>query len=112
MQPGIHWLLLATVAGTSVGIHALRGVYFALFEEARVPLAYTGSAIGIVSVIGYTPDIFMGPLMGYLIDRSPGMAGHQHLFAVLAAFSVVGLLRRLALPAGYNDPMSTQESRP
>lgn len=92
VQPGIHWLLFATVAGTSVGIHALRGVYFALFEEARVPLAFTGSAIGIVSVIGYTPDIFMGPLMGYLIDRSPGVVGHQHLFAVLAAFSAVGLL--------------------
>ena len=95
LQPGIHWMLVATVTGTSVGIYALRGIYFALFQEAHVPLAFTGSAVGLVSVIGYTPDIFMGPLMGYLIDRSPGVLGHQHLFGVLAAFAAVGLIATL-----------------
>ena len=88
-------MLVATVAGTSVGIYALRGIYFALFEEARVPLAFTGSAVGLVSVIGYTPDIFMGPLMGYLIDRSPGALGHRRVFGVLAAFGAVGLISTL-----------------
>ena len=92
LQPGIHWMLVAAVAGTSVGIYAVRGIYFALFEEARVPLAFTGSAVGLVSVIGYTPDIFMGPLMGYLIDRSPGALGHQYVFGVVAAFAAVGLI--------------------
>ena len=78
-----------------IGIYALRGVYFPLFEEAKVPLAITGSAVGLVSVVGYTPDIFMGPLMGYLIDRSPGATGHQHVFAVVAGFAVVGLIATL-----------------
>ena len=71
---------------------ALRGIYFALFGEGRVPLAYTGSAVGVVSVIGYTPDVFMGPLMGVLLDGSPGAAGHQHLFWVVAGFGIVGLM--------------------
>ena len=43
-------------------------------------------------MIGYTPDIFMGPLMGYLIDRSPGALGHQYVFGVVAAFAAVGLI--------------------
>ncbi len=91
VPPDSRSILVMTVIGTSVGIYALRGVYFALFNEARVPLAVTGSAVGLVSVIGYTPDIFMGPLMGYLIDRSPGALGHQHLFAVVAGFGLAGL---------------------
>ena len=95
LQPGVHWLLAMTIAGTSAGIYALRANYFALFGEARVPLAYTGAAVGLVSVIGYTPDVFMGPLMGYLLDRSPGAIGHQHVFGVLAAFAVVGLVATL-----------------
>ncbi len=95
VQPGIYWMLVATVAGTSVGIYAIRGIYFALFQEAFVPLAFTGSAVGLVSAIGYTPDIFMGPLMGYLIDRSPGALGHQHVFGVVAAFAAVGLISTL-----------------
>jgi MFS family permease len=92
LQPGIHWLLVLTVAGTSVAIYALRGLYFALFQEARVPLAFTGSAVGLVSMIGYTPDIFMGPLMGWLIDSSPSSMGHRHVFATVSAFATAGLV--------------------
>ena len=89
-RPGA--LLLLSVVAISVGVNALRGVYFALFGEARVPLAATGSAVGVVSFIGYTPDVFMGPLMGALIDGSPGAAGHQQLFAVVAGAGVLGLI--------------------
>lgn len=90
------WLLLAAVASTSAAVYALRGVYFAVFEEAKVPLEFTGSAVGIVSVVGYTPDIFMGPLMGYILDRHPGAHGHQDLFLFLAGSAVVGLLATVA----------------
>jgi nitrate/nitrite transporter NarK len=94
-QPGIHAGLTATIAGTSVGIYGVRAVYFALLGEARVPLAVTGSAIGLVSVIGFTPDVFMGPVMGYLLDRSPGALGHQHVFLFVAGAAVVGLVATL-----------------
>lgn len=96
MVPGPAWILIMTIVVTSVGIFALRGVYFALLAEGAVPLAFTGSAIGLVSVIGFTPDVFMGPLMGVLLDRSPGMLGHQHVFAAVAGFGVVGLAASLA----------------
>lgn len=92
VPPGVYWLLVLTVAGTSLGIYALRGIYFALFQEANIPLAVTGSAVGLVSVLGFTPDIFMGPIMGYLIDRSPGAVGHQHVFALIAALALVGFI--------------------
>lgn len=95
LQPDAHWMIVATIIGTSTGIYALRGIYFALFGEARVPLAFTGSAVGVVSVIGYTPDVFMGPAMGFLLDRSPGALGHQHVFAMVAIFGVIGLLSTL-----------------
>lgn len=96
VPPGIYWLLVLTVVGTSLGIYALRGIYFALFQEANIPLTITGSAVGLVSVLGFTPDIFMGPIMGYLIDRSPGALGHQHVFGMIAGFAVVGLVAVLA----------------
>ena len=90
--PGLPWLLLATIAGTSAGIYGLRGLYFAIFGEANVPLIQTGTAVGVVSFVGFTPDIFMGPLMGWLIDSSPGAAGHQHVFGVVAGFAFIGLI--------------------
>lgn len=94
--PTVPWIFIATIVTTSVGIYALRGVYFALLAEGAVPMATTGSAIGLVSVIGFTPDVFMGPLMGVLLDRSPGVTGHQHVFAAVAVFGVIGLVATVA----------------
>ena len=96
LVPGPAWMLIATIATASVGIYALRGVYFALLAEGGLPLAYTGSAAGVVSVLGFTPDVFMGPLMGVLLDNSPGLPGHQHVFAAVAGFGAIGLLAALA----------------
>jgi hypothetical protein len=69
----------------------LRALYFALFEEAKVPDALTGTAVGLVSVIGFTPDVFVGVVGGMLLDASPGAAGHRHYFLFLAAFAAAGL---------------------
>lgn len=104
LSPSLPWTLFMAVAGTSAAVFGLRGVYFALFDEAQVPDALTGTAAGLVSVIGYTPDIFMGPLMGKLTDGYPGALGHQYLFAVLAGFATIGLLATLLfqrLTAGH-----------
>ena len=90
------WFYIFTIAIMSTGIFALRGLYFAIMEEGNIPLAYTGTAIGIMSVIGYTPDIFFGPLMGYVLDSNLGVIGHQNLFFVIAGFSVIGLIAAIA----------------
>lgn len=105
-KPNFYWLFFINIAAISIGIYALRGLYFAIMEEGKVPLAYTGTAVGLISVIGYTPDIFMGPLMGYLLDDSPGPTGHQHVFLLLVIFSVFGLtasiiFRKIAKKQNY-----------
>ena len=55
----------------------------------------TGAAVGIVSFAGFTPEIFVSPLMGYLLDRNPGVVGHQHLFLLLVVFASIGLATSL-----------------
>jgi sugar phosphate permease len=84
--------IIISIASTSAGIYGLRGLYYALFQESNLPIVYTGSAAGLVSVVGYTPDIFMGPLMGVILDNNPGATGHQYLFMVLAGFSIIGYI--------------------
>ncbi len=85
-------IMLVNIAITAVGIYAVRALYFAVLDIAKIPFLLTGTAVGIVSFIGYTPDVFMSPLMGFLLDRNPGALGHQHVFAVLSLFSLIGLL--------------------
>ena len=77
---------------TGIGTYALRSLYFSAVKEGDIPYAFTGTAVGIISVIGYTPDIFMGPLIGVLLDNNPGILGHQLVFFFLAGFSLVGFI--------------------
>lgn len=76
---------------TYIGVYALRGVYFALLEENRTPQFLTGAAVGLISLVGYTPDIFFGPITGRILDANPGIVGFRNYFLFLAAAMVVGL---------------------
>ncbi len=83
-------LFFISILIVATGVYAARSLYFAVMQKGRIPLVLTGTAVGLISLIGYTPDIFAGPTMGLLLDNSPGEAGHQHVFWMLAAFSLVG----------------------
>ncbi len=90
---GASWVLLSVWLGVilaGLGVYALRGLYFALVDEGGVPLELTGTAIGLASVVGYLPDIYMAPLMGVLLDGWPGVVGHQLVFGLAVGFAAVG----------------------
>ncbi len=91
-------LLWAIILIGCLGIFALRGIYFALLQESGVPVAVTGTAVGVVSFIGYTPEIFMPLIGGLLIDQWDGtVRGYRVLFSILVAASVIGIVASLAL---------------
>jgi nitrate/nitrite transporter NarK len=73
-------------------VYGLRGVYFALLEENKTPGYLTGTAVGVVSFVGYTPDIFFAPITGRLLDATPGVGGHQHYFLFLTGVATLGVI--------------------
>ena len=83
-------LFFMSILVVATGIYAARSLYFAVMQRGKIPLVLTGTAVGLISIIGYTPDIFAGPAYGYLLDNSPGIQGHQHVFIMLAIFSFIG----------------------
>lgn len=83
-------LFLISILIVATGVYAARSLYFAVMKSGQIPLVLTGTAVGLISIIGYTPDIFAGPAMGYLLENSPGVTGHQHVFWMLALFSFIG----------------------
>mgnify|MGYP001828438874 CR=1 FL=1 len=85
-------VIYLNLAVTLLGMYALRGIYFALLQETRTPRHITGAAVGMVSVIGFTPEIFMGPVAGRILDATPGVGGFHDLFALLSAITVAGIV--------------------
>lgn len=91
-SPALLPYLIINVAFLTAAVYALRGTYFSLLEQSSVPLAFTGIATGIISVIAYTPDIFMPTLGGIILDAYPGASGYQYLFLIVSFFSLIGLI--------------------
>ena len=90
--PNLVPMLMINVAIISCAVYALRGIYFALLEQGGIPVAVTGTATGIVSVIGYTPDIFVPAAAGIILDAYPGAEGFQILFLLVGGLSFLGLM--------------------
>jgi nitrate/nitrite transporter NarK len=97
--PGLAPIVYGNLFVTFVAVFGLRGVYFALLEESGVPKVSTGRAVGLISLVGFTPDVFFAPLAGRLLDASPGVAGHQHYFLLLTGISIAGGVAAAALAA-------------
>ncbi len=96
-SPELMNILYANIFISYFGVFGLRGVYFALLEETRIPNDRTGTAVGLISVVGYTPEIFFGPISGRILDHSPGVTGHMNYFLLLTGISAVGVVIVLVL---------------
>lgn len=85
-------LIYGNIFVSFCAVFALRGVYFALLEENKTPPFLTGTVTGMVSFVGYTPEIFFAPVTGRILDATPGVGGHQNYFLFLAAVAVIGII--------------------
>ena len=100
VSPELRLIVFVNLLISIFGVYALRGLYFALLEETRVPHPLTGAAVGLISVVGYTPDIFFFPITGRLLDATPGVGGHQDCFILLACLATTGLVVAAVLNRG------------
>ena len=91
VQVNMNYVFFFSLIVVATGTYAIRALYFSLMQEGRIPIVLTGTAVGVISVVGYTPDIFASPVIGYLLDTYPGIIGHQYVFSMLVVFSIVGL---------------------
>ncbi len=85
-----YTLLYFAVATSSVLIYGVRGIYWASFNTARIEPRRAGLAIGLISMIGYTPDIYMPLVNTYLIDTYGDALGFQLYFGGVGLTAIIG----------------------
>lgn len=76
-------LVVAIVANFFLGlffIYAVRSQYFAVHDDAGIPVNMSGRVSGIASCLGYTPDLFMYTLVGGWMDNY-GRTGYNMTWA-------------------------------
>ena len=92
IELNMNFVFFFSLVIVASGTYAVRALYFSIMQEGRISLVITGTAVGLISVVGYTPDIWVSPIIGYFLDRYPGLLGHQYVFMILVLFSILGLL--------------------
>ena len=91
IKVSMNILFFISLIIVATGTYAIRGLYFSVLKDGKIPYILSGTAIGLISMVGYSPDIFATPLYGYLLDNYPGIKGHQYVYLILFISSIVGI---------------------
>ena len=81
----------------SVVVYAVRGIYFAVIDEAQIDRSVTGAVSGMASCVGYLPDVFLYTMIGRWIDN--GVSGYRQMFLYGIGTCVVGAVVAVVLLA-------------
>ena len=84
--------VIAMLGAGALCTYGLRGIYFALISETGAPRAAAGTAVGLISAVGFLPEIYVGSGAGRLLDAIPGENGFRIFFACLAANCLLGAI--------------------
>jgi len=84
------FLLIINSGLVYLAMYMIRALYYALLEEGDIPLAISGTAVGLIATFGYTPEFFVPMVGGRLLDLFPGVAGYRYLFIITAVLIAAG----------------------
>lgn len=87
-QPSLVMLCVFDFILLNVTVYAVRGIYFAVIDEAQIDRSVTGAVSGMASCIGYLPDVFLYTMIGRWIDQ--GVQGYRSMFLYGIGTCIVG----------------------
>jgi len=89
--------LLGMVMVIGILIYAVRGIYWATLDSCGISNRVKGLAIGIISLLGYSPDVYLPLVNNAIFAHYPGKPGYNIYFSVIAAMGVLGACAAWAL---------------
>ncbi|MFT5212005.1 MAG: sugar phosphate permease [Flavobacterium sp.] len=90
-------VLLGVVLLVGLTTYAIRGIYWATLDGCHIPYRTKGLAIGMMSFVGYAPDIYLPLVNGFILDRFPGKLGYSYYFSGIVFMGFLGTLAALYL---------------
>ena len=82
--------LLVVVLIIGLLTYAVRGIFWSTLERCNVSNNIKGLAIGVISLVGYSPDMYLPLASGYLFEAYPGKMGYGLYFGGIAAMGLLG----------------------
>ena len=90
-------LIIINIMTSMAAVFALRGIYFCYLQETKIPTNVIGFSVGIISLIGFFPDVYIGPIFGYFLDTYSKVKAFNLCYIFLLILSIIGLYSALKL---------------
>ena len=90
--PDMAWTLWVFIFPFGLTAYAARGIFWALLYDCPIPTRVLGTAIGFISIIGYSPDAYVPQVSSHLHGNYPTSTAYQLFFAYVACALLVGLV--------------------
>jgi len=100
--PGNTSMLMAALinmAALGGCIYCANAVFFSLIDEIDIPERVTGTAVGVMSLLAYFPEIYCYTMVGDMVDKHPGIEGYRMVFIFMLVCAVIGLAASFTLQA-------------
>jgi len=89
-SPQNMFAIAAVVLG--IFLYMIRGTYWSLLGQSKIEVAMMGTAIGVISFIGYLPDIILPQMNNFLWATFGDNGGYNAYFIVSAVFGLLGVV--------------------
>ncbi len=90
-------LIMINIMISMAAVFSLRGIYFCYLQETKIPTNVIGFSVGIISLIGFFPDVYIGPIFGYILDNYSKVKAFNLCYIFLLILSLIGFYSALKL---------------
>lgn len=91
------WLIVINFVIFGLCLYSIKALYFSTIDEVLIPKKLAGTASGVISLVGYAPEIFLYTLSGKIVDNATGLNGFRTCFTIMVVLSVIGFVVAMAL---------------
>ena len=74
-----------------VGMYCNYGIVFSLMDDGGIPMEVSGTAIGLISTIGYLPEVFCPFVAGVVLDTF-SESGYKYYFLAMGVIMLIGIV--------------------
>ncbi|MEM7280017.1 MAG: MFS transporter, partial [Pseudomonadota bacterium] len=100
-------VLLGMVLIIGLLTYAVRGIFWSTLESCNISNRIKGLAIGVISLLGYSPDIYLPLINGSLLEHYPNKTAYSIYFSGIAICGVLGALAAWRLKRIVNAQNAT-----
>ena len=95
-QSGFYMFFISTVV-LGFCAYSVKSLYFATIKDVGIPHKLAGTGAGIVSLVGYAPEMFVYIIIGNIMDKVDKFTGYRINFWCMVGCGIAGVICSLVL---------------